>query len=349
MTNPTQSPDDKLLLEFREHVKKLPFNERKQAAAMYTIFEQIINSKKEEEKQNEVAFNDYSDAINAITEKMDEIIEGKRPVSQEELTHWKDTVDQTYVVDPQHNTGTPIKQFWRKFIENSNTYHAEHDLPILDHLVHIETLQETDKVDPSCSSLTVKFGFTPNEYFKNTTLTVKLITKNMDLLQSEGTVIEWTNNPTLKKTTKTQKNKRTGQTRTVTKETQMKTFFEIFNNYTAEDQEDEPAQEDEEEEGPTMNLFTLSETMDEINDLLPYALEYYLGVADDGDEEDDEEVIEEEDEEDEDEDDSEDNRKGKGAGKKASKKVSRKTSEAEKKKDDTKEAGTAKSPECKQQ
>lgn len=359
MTGTELSNDEKLLAELRETVKKLPLNERKQAAALYSIFEQILANKKEEEKQNETAFTEYSGAINTITSSMDEIIEGKRKVTEAELGYWRDNVDAAFEAAPEHNTEAPLKGFWRKFIENSGIYHGEHDLPVLDHLVHVEVSDEHDKEDPTVSCLGLTLEFSANEYFKNGTLKTKLFTKEGQLQRSEGTAIEWTNNPTVKKTTKTQKNKRTGQTRTITKENQLKSFFEIFGSFSADDGDDKDDKGDDEEDGPSMNIWTLSETLEQVNDYLPYALEYYLGVVDEDDSHGDCDDCEEDDEEDGDDDDSEEHRHphhhgkkgGKTESKKDSKKASRKHSEAEKKKEDKpkEEPKDPKNPECKQQ
>jgi hypothetical protein len=360
MTGTEPTADQKLLTELRDIVKALPLNERKQGAVLYSIFEQILENKAQEEKLNEAAFQEYSSAINKITGSMDEIIEGKRKVTDEEIAYWRDNVDSGYVAAPEHNTEAPIKGFWRKFIENSGIYHGVQDGPILEHLTHVEISDETDKEDPTISSMILTLDFSPNEFFKNAQLKTKLVSKSGENQKSEGTAIEWTNNPTIKKTTKTQKNKRSGQTRTITKETQLKSFFEIFGNYSAEDADDKDDGKDD-EEAATMNIWELSQTLDQVNDYIPYALEYYLGVVDEDDDDGDEGDDDEDEEDDQGEDSDDDARKhklrkaGKGEAKtnskKDSKKASRKQSEAEKQKDDKPKEGTTdpKNPECKQQ
>lgn len=169
-------------------------------------------------------------------------------------------------------------------------------------------------------------------------LTTKLINVNDELVKSEGTEIKWKHNPTIKKTTKTQKNKRTGQTRSIVKEQQLRSFFEIFNDYVL-DQEDEKEEQDGEE--PPMDLYTAEETVNEISESLPYALEYFLDInLENAD------AIEEEDEEEDEEDDEDADRHPHK--KKASKNASRKDSEHQKGGKPANPTG-AKQQECKQQ
>lgn len=356
----TSSQDQKTLGELREAIKKLPINERKQAASLYTLFEEIVANKEQEEKDNDVAFKAYSESINKITTAMDQIIEGKRKVEAEELAYWKDKVDSSYVPDETANNGAPIKGFWRKFIENAKIYHGEQDLPILDHLTHIEIAEDTDKTDSTLSFTTLNLEFEANEFFKNTHLSVKLFTKDGELTKSEGTQIEWLKNVTVKKTSKTQKNKRTGQTRTITKETQLKSFFEMFGNFTTEDADDKDEHKhgkDEECDDSSMNIWELSGQLDQINDILPYALEYYLNVVQEDDEDDEDDIEGEEDNDSPDNSEDDDDRrprygkKKEGKESKGSKKTSRKASEAAEKKPDEKgdSKEQPKNPECKQQ
>ena len=342
----------KLLLELKETVKKLPLNERKQAAMLYFIFEEIVANKDEEEKLNDESYKLYSDEINKLTTSMDLIIEGKRKVLDEEVAYWNKNVDANYKPNETDNNQTPIKSFWRKFIENSNLYHGEKDIPILEHLTHVEIADENDPSNEKIRWMFLHLDFSSNEFFDNTKLSLKLIFQGGVVEKSEGTVIQWKNNPTIKKSTKSQKNKRTGQSRTITKETQLRSFFEMFGNFTDEEKKgDEDDQKEHDEDEATMDLFQLEETLNDFNDLLPYALEYYLGVVEEEDEEEGDEDEEDDDEDEEDEDPK--HRHGKKYAKKDlnkdSKKPSRKTSEAEKKTDKKDEPKEQPKPECKQQ
>lgn len=69
---------------------------------------------------------------------------------------------------------------------------------------------------------TVVFDFGPNDYFTNTSLKKEIYMKNEEEpSHSVGTQIEWKDkkkNVTVKTIQKKQKNKKTGQTRTIEKE-----------------------------------------------------------------------------------------------------------------------------------
>ncbi len=208
----------------------------------------------------------------------------------------------------------------------------------MSHLKKLE-INDTDVDNTGQKICKLICHFSPNEYFDNETLTVKLIYLNDELVKSEGTEIKWKKNPTLKKTTKNQKNKRTGQTRSIVKEQQLRSFFELFNDFVADQDEEKDDQNDEEE--PPMDLYTAEETVNEISESLPYALEYYLDVN-----KEDDDAIEEEDEEEDDEDE-EDNRHPHK--KKASKNASRKDSEHQKGDKKAAPQPGAKQQECKQQ
>lgn len=345
----------KTLDQLKTLVKGLPLNERKQAAMLYSIYEEIVRNKEAEKKETDEAYDKYSEDIVKWTTEMDTLIEGTRKVNEEEIKYWKDNVEPEYVAKEEDNNQQPIKNFWRKFIENSGLYHSEKDFPMLDHISKVSISDETDKVDPKIRHLVLTLDFHDNDYFANKSLTCKLIYVGEVISKSEGTVIQWKkDNPTVKKTTKNQKNKRTGQTRTITKEVQLKSFFEIFSNYTDDEEKkgEEKHGKDNEEEESSMDLYVLEDTLNDFNDLMPYALEYYLGVAPADDDCDDDCDDCEEDEEEEDDDDEDDDAKGrhkhkKAKGKADSKKQSRKQSEAEKK--DKPEGGPETKQECKQQ
>lgn len=346
-----QTPRE-LLNQFKDTVKQLPVNERKHGVMLYSIYEQIVINIEEEEKLNDEAYNKYSESIQVLTTESDNIVEGKRKVTEEEISLWKTNEEPDFKYEEKDNTEAPLKSFWRKFIENAHIYHGEKDSAMLDHLVHIEISDKTDEKDETVRSLTVELQFTKNDFFENEKLTCKLHFKDNVPEKSEGTPIIWKQNPTIKKTTKTQKNKKTGASRTITKETQMRTFFEIFTSFTDDEKKAEelPAK-GEEEDVAEMDLFLLEETVNQLNDLLPYALEYYLNVIED--EEDEEDVDEdEEDDEDDDDDEDEDPKKRhpkKQTGNKDSKKPSRKTSEHDKKDKPKDEGKEQPKPECKQQ
>ena len=110
-------------------------------------------------------------------------------------------------------------------------------------ITSIEHIPEDDN-----DNFTIKFSFAPNDYFENDTLSVKFtMLDEGQPLKSEGTEIKWKEGKdiTKKTVTKTQKNKKTGKTRTVTKTVDAESFFNFFKSITANDEEEG---DDEEEE-----------------------------------------------------------------------------------------------------
>jgi hypothetical protein len=327
----------KVLEEFKAKIKTLPLLERKNAVMLFDIYQQIIKIEEEQEKAREEAFKTYSKEIETFTSEMDLIVEGKRKVTEEELNFWKTCAEPEFVAKEEDNDSAPFLGFWKNYILNSDIYHGDQDGPMLAHLKKMEINDaDADEKGQKITSLTCHF--TPNEFFENEVLTTKLIYVNDELVKSEGTEIKWKNNPTVKKTTKTQKNKRTGQTRSIVKEQQLRSFFEIFNDFVLDQEDDKEGQDGEE---PPMDLYTAEESINEISESLPYALEYFLDIKND----DDEDAIDEEDEEDDDEDEEGDRHPHK---KKASKNASRKDSEHQKAPKAGNQPG-GKQQECKQQ
>jgi len=297
----TQDDNEIMLNDFKAKIKTLGVAERKKAVALFGIFKQILAEVKQEEDSNDAEYNKYNDKTAVITTQMDDIIEGKRAVTEEEVSFWKQE-EPEYVAAADANVAEVIKGFWKGFLLNGDFYTGEFDAPILEHLVHIDAKTDVDEADASKKVITLSFDFAENTFFENKNLWVKLHSENDEAVRSEASEIKWKNNPTVEKTQKKQKNKRSGQTRIIHKEVQKRSFFEIFNKYEAEDEEAE--ERNPEDENGSMNLFILEETINDILDMMPYALEYFLDVR--PDEDDEGKTIEEDDEED-DEDDEDEN------------------------------------------
>lgn len=338
--------DDKdiVLNDLKAKIKTLDLAERKKAVALYGIFKQILEEVNKEEAKNDEEYNRYNDITAVITTQMDEIIEGKRSITEDEINFWKQE-EPEYSPDPQANTPAVIKGFWKGFLLNGDFYQGDADGPILEHLIHIDAKTDIDEQDGDKKIITLSFDFSENEFFENKQLWVKLYSEHEEATRSEASEIKWKNNPTVEKTQKKQKNKRTGQTRIINKEVQKRSFFEIFNKFEGEEEED-AEQKNHEDENGSMNLYLLEETVNEILDMMPYALEYFLDVRPDEDGEG--KTIEEEDdnEDDEDKDESDDEDDGRHKFK------SRKSSEHQGKKKPSQGAKDDKNnpkQECKQQ
>lgn len=336
----------------KEKIKSLPVGQRRQAVKLYNIFTQIAEVKEHEDKETDAVYQAYDKRLFDLTTQMDEIIEGKRNTTAAEFEFWKQSIDANFVQPAEPAPLEHLPHYWKKYIFNNNIYTGEHDEKLLNALTNISTsseeVKEGDKV-LSVRKLICKFA--KNEFFKNEELTVSVFEHEGELTKTVGTKIDWTNNPTVQKEQKKKKNKKTGETKVFTKEVQLQTFFEIFEDY---DVDNEDPKEDEEEE-EKMDAFMVQDILNEINDTLPYSLEYFLDLheKDFEDEDGDEDDEEEEEEEDkhkapkkkavknkEKEEEPEDEHPGRH------KKTSRKTSDNENKeaKDPKKE-----NPECKKQ
>lgn len=201
-----------------------------------------------------------------------------------------------------------IPDFWFRSIKNNQMIFElvkEKDEAILAHLRHVET-ERTEHLRGDAASrktLTARFHFADNEYFPEKTLSLKVVYKpdtEDEVERIEGTPISWADeskDPTKKKIKKKQKHKKTNETRTIVKTVEAESFFNAFTSRAAPE---EGADMDEEEENELRDkidaAMNLAEDVDDV--LIPDALEYYLGLADD--------LYGGEDGEDEDDDDDED-------------------------------------------
>lgn len=152
-----------------------------------------------------------------------------------------------------------------------------------------KTVSETQK------ETTAVLTFKENPYFSNSELRVTVKLENDMPKSSTATPIQWKDgkNLTVKTVSKSQKNKKTGAKRQVTKEIKCKSFFGLFRDFTDKDAEE--SYNEEEEEQP--NIYLLNDTLEQLLDVVPFSLEYYLGVVEVEDPEGDEEFEDEEEEE----------------------------------------------------
>ena len=195
------------------------------------------------------------------------------------------------------NTPSGVCDFWIKALLNHplGQMISEKDRPILGYLHNIEL-----ELHPEDEGFDLIFTFQENSYFNGTTLKKQLFMKSKGMLEkSIGTKIEWKDgcDPTRKKTKKKRKGKK------VTVEVEAESFFNIFkdldpekesskNKPTPKDDEDELEEEDE----IMQKLQDELDVADQIkDDLVPLALEYYLGVIEIEDQDDDSDGSEDDD------------------------------------------------------
>jgi nucleosome assembly protein 1-like 1 len=180
------------------------------------------------------------------------------------------------------------------------------DHPLLKKLTKISHQPEANS---DSDNFELIFHFAPNEWFENDVLKVKffMLDGGQDPEKMEATEIKWKEgkNITKKKIQKKQKNKKTGKTRTVEKEVDADSFFNLFRTISGPAGGDD---EGDDEEGGDENMERLNINTDIAltiqEEIIPYHLEYYLGLRK-GDY-DDMGGFGEEGEDDEDDDDEED-------------------------------------------
>lgn len=194
------------------------------------------------------------------------------------------------------NTQKGVSGFWlRAMVGNKSISGAitEKDRPILAYLEDIKL-----ELHEKGQGYTLTFIFEKNGYFDGTVLTKKFVMSKANVIEkSVGTEIKWTagSNPTKEK--KKKKIKAGGKKKTVTKEVKCDSFFNFFETVELKEKvkvgKDDKGSDDEESEDD------IGEKMDEDfefgnefkDDLIPLALEYYLGVIEQesGDEDDSDE------------------------------------------------------------
>ena len=127
-----------------------------------------------------------------------------------------------------------VPDFWVRAIKANRLIWdqiKEKDQAIVEHLKHVETeASENPATKNMCLTLRMVFG-TDNDHFSPSELTVTLEYESEDQIKSiVGTNIEWLEgkDPTKKKIKKKQKHKKTGETRTVVKNVDADSFFNVF-------------------------------------------------------------------------------------------------------------------------
>jgi len=244
----------------------------------------------------------YENLYKPIYENRAKIIDGSSEVTVDEV---KDQLANLSITDTnitESEKGVP--QFWLKCLKNTaqfGTIMNKKDEEVLSFLRDI-TCEFKEN-----GSFTIIFHFNPNQYFDAPYLTREFILDNEKLTISRivSSKIDWKSedlNPTVEK--KKKKIKKKKEVKTVVKLEEVPSFFSFFKDYdvstTKKDKEEEDDEEEEEdemdiiEEEYDLGLFIKEE-------LIPYAIEYYLGIVKDyaGDEFGEEDEPEEPEEEEE--------------------------------------------------
>lgn len=224
-----------------------------------------------------------------IYTKTQEIVQGRIPTEEELKDIEKYLKDEEKPQLEGAKKEEPIAEYWLKAMKSNDILAQEikeQDEPALKALTKIQyVLVDAHKFE-------IVFTFGANEIFNNTELK-KIVEMDEDdePVKTTGTPIEWKEgkNTTVKITKKTQKNKKTGVKRVVERETKVESFFNFFSDSAPTD---EPEEEDEEKDENAADSDRIGIDFDVarslIDEVIPYSLEYFLGIKTGADDEDDE-------------------------------------------------------------
>ena len=259
---------------------------------------QLENDFKKEHNKLEAK---YDKLYQPIYEKRRRIIDGTEKPNFEEI---KDKLNELKISEEEakNEKEKGIPEFWGKCLENSPDVQplTEKDKKILKKLIDLKCESQEN------GNFTLIFTFEPNDYFTNTELRKEFILdEECEIKKIKCNEIDWKSdevNPTIEIKKKKMKNKKTKEIKTITKRESVPSFFGTFKDM--EKKEESKNNKEDEEEEEEEDEMTIDEHYDMglqfKEEIIPYAIEYYLGIADTeslGEEGEDEEFEEEEEEE----------------------------------------------------
>lgn len=294
--------------QFKEALEKITDNNlKKKLVAIKKLVVERLNLENQFKKEHNALEHKYEQTYKPIYEKRKAIIQGTALPNIEEI---KDKLTELGIKEEelaeQKEKGIP--EFWKKCIVNTPDFKvcSDKDKKILEKLIDISYTTEEN------GNFTLFFTFEPNDYFTPEVLTKEFILdKDFEIKEIKSTKIEWKSdevNPTIEIKKKKMKNKKTKEIKTVTKKEEVDSFFSSFKDFIKKEENEEEKDKDDdsdsdESKDDDYNIedeYDLGLQLKE--DIIPYAIEYYLGVVEDEEEfeeeEEDEEFEEEEEEED---------------------------------------------------
>ena len=178
-------------------------------------------------------------------------------------------------LDVSHLVGKKgVPDFWRKAMTNNPMMAPliqEHDKPILEHLTGM-TVTHSKVPD---TRFQVEMHFEKNDFFDNVSLSLTAIIDDQIESTKEviGETINWKDGKdiTKQKIKKTQKNKKTGQKRVVTKTVPQDSLFNIFESKKQPENPDSDGEDSEEE--------VLLQRLQDVHEFCTDAYDMYMGEA----------------------------------------------------------------------
>ena len=296
--------------QFTDALKSITDNnlKKKLVAIKKLVCERMSLEKDFKREHNKLEYK-YEQLYKPFYERRQKIIEGEEKPDfekiREKLAELKINEEEAKK-EKEDEKGIP--EFWYKvLLNNQDIMLNERDKDVLKKLKLIKCTPEEN------GNFSLEFFFEPNDYFTNEVLKREFILdEDCDIKEIKSDEIQWKSdamNTTIEIKQKKVKNKRTKQVKTITKKEKIPSFFSSFKHFEKKEGEnkEEKDEEDEDEEGEEL---TIDDEYDMAlqykEEIIPYAIEYYLGIADDG------EDLPEEDEEDEEEEEPEEKPKYKG-------------------------------------
>jgi len=275
--NPAQEKEE-LEKEVTEAIKKLELPLRVKAVALNNILLQKKQMDAELEKAIQELTLKYEKLGEPLIIKSNDIIMGKTQPSDADMENIDLYMSAEEKAGLQMNNEA-IAEYWATALKNCDMISQdiqEKDAAILKHLTKVEC-----KILEDGNSYSLFFHFSENEFFTNNLLTKTFVLKEAENpVKSEGTEIDWKEgkNVTKKTIKKKQKNKKNGQQRVVTKEVDDDSFFNFFKTVSVE-AEDLDDLDDEEADYMQERMdidYDISQVL--MDEVIPYSLEYFLGI-----------------------------------------------------------------------
>ena len=291
--------------QFVEALKGITDNnlKKKLVAIKKLVCERMALEKDFKKEHNKLEYK-YDQLYRPFFEKRQKIVEGEEKPDIEQI---KDKLAELKISEEEAKTEKEnekgVPDFWYKCLENCQDIMInDKDKDILKKLKLIKCTPEEN------GNFTLEFFFEPNDYFTNEVLKREyILDEDYDIKEIKSDEVNWKSdevNPTIEIKQKKVKNKRTKQIKTVQKKEKIPSFFSSFKNFVKKDDKAKDEEKDDNEDEDEGDEMTIEDEYDQAlqfkEEIIPYAIEYYLGIADDEDdvgEEDDEEDEEEEEEE----------------------------------------------------
>lgn len=268
--------------EITDAIKKLPLEQRILAVALnhYTLAKKKLDDKFDGEIDKIV--QKYNALQGPLADRANEIISGEKAATKEEVQESIQYLEENEQSNVDNLlTAGAIEDYWFKVLtacERLSQDIFEVDHPLLKKITKIVHTPDNDT-----ENFELSFHFAPNDYFENDVLKVKffMLDDGQEPEKTEGTEIKWKEGKdiTKKKVSKKQKNKKTGKTRTIEKIVEAESFFNFFKTISgpsgAEGDDEDGGEGEEELERLNINS-DIANTLQE--EIIPYHLEYYLGL-----------------------------------------------------------------------